>query len=193
MISQPAAQVLVAGLLAVACGVEAQDAPEPLNVSPSPPQSEPATENPHGSSASKRLILPKTRTRGVGTDCQTVVRLAVVTSLPRRCIVSRDETTTSAEELTMKRDTTINNTDLHVKVTWQEDRAIVAVTGEVDIATTPRLRTALDGCGKRVRRPSWALGAKIVEAKEKAPTRPHPAAPTPHHSGLDAITACTPR
>ncbi len=45
----------------------------------------------------------------------------------------------------MTRDTTFGDTDLHVKVMWQEDRVIVAVTGEVDLATTPRLSAVLDG------------------------------------------------
>ena len=39
MRSRSVAQVLVAGLLAAACGVEAQDAPEPLDISPSSPSS----------------------------------------------------------------------------------------------------------------------------------------------------------
>ncbi len=44
----------------------------------------------------------------------------------------------------MKRDTTFGDTNLHVKSTWQKDRVIVAVTGEVDLATTPRLSAVLD-------------------------------------------------
>lgn len=44
----------------------------------------------------------------------------------------------------MKRDTTIGDPALHVKIMWQEDRVTVAVTGEVDLATAPRLSAALD-------------------------------------------------
>jgi len=44
----------------------------------------------------------------------------------------------------MKRETSIGDPVLHVKVVWQEDRVIVAVIGEVDLATAPRLSTALD-------------------------------------------------
>lgn len=44
----------------------------------------------------------------------------------------------------MTRDTTFSDTDLHLNVTWQEDRVIVAVTGEVDLATIPRLSAVLD-------------------------------------------------
>lgn len=44
----------------------------------------------------------------------------------------------------MNGDASIGDTNLHVKVTWQEDRAIVAVTGEVDLATAPRLSAALE-------------------------------------------------
>jgi hypothetical protein len=44
----------------------------------------------------------------------------------------------------MTRDTTFSDTDLHLNVTWQEDRVIVAVTGEVDLATTLRLSAVLD-------------------------------------------------
>ncbi len=44
----------------------------------------------------------------------------------------------------MNGDVSIGDTDLHVAVNWQEDRAIVAVTGEVDLASAPRLSAALD-------------------------------------------------
>ncbi len=44
----------------------------------------------------------------------------------------------------MTRDTTFGDTDLYIKVTSRENRVIVAVTGEVDLATTPRLSTTLD-------------------------------------------------
>jgi anti-sigma B factor antagonist len=50
----------------------------------------------------------------------------------------------SAGELMMTRDTIFGDTDLHVKVAWREDRVIVAVTGEVDVATAPLLSIALD-------------------------------------------------
>ncbi len=42
MRSRSVAQVLIAGLLATACGVEAQDAPEPLDISPSSPAPTPS-------------------------------------------------------------------------------------------------------------------------------------------------------
>lgn len=44
----------------------------------------------------------------------------------------------------MKRDTTVGDPVLHVEVRWQGDRVTVAVTGEVDLATAPRLSAALD-------------------------------------------------
>ena len=43
----------------------------------------------------------------------------------------------------MNGNATLGDTGLHVKVTWRDDQAIIAVTGEVDLATAPRLSTAL--------------------------------------------------
>ena len=44
----------------------------------------------------------------------------------------------------MNKNTTINSPDLHVKITWQQDRVSVAVTGEVDLTTATRLSAALN-------------------------------------------------
>ncbi len=132
-----AAGMLVAGLLAAACGVEAQDEPEPLDLAPSPPAPTPTV--------SERLILPKAAepelparivTRSPGCVCGPSLRPGAQSAMDRDQAIGG--------ELTMNGDAAIGETHLHVEITWRDERAVVAVTGEVDLASAPRLSAALD-------------------------------------------------
>ena len=50
----------------------------------------------------------------------------------------------SGGDVTTSGDPALGTADLHFKITWEEDQATIAVSGEVDLATAPRLSAALE-------------------------------------------------